>query len=391
MSTSFQMPDFNRFQFEQGPIRPPSEAYSLLLRVTRNCPWNRCRFCSVYKEHKFELRTAEEVIADIEKIKSISDGIKEVAKKMGDGGKLKDVAAAIYNQYYLDMSVRNVGLWLWAGGKNVFLQDANTLIMRTPDLLNVLNKLKEIFPEVNRITSYARSKTAAKKTVEELVDLRNAGLSRLHIGMESGSDVVLKYIDKGVTGAEHVEGGKRIKQSGISLSEYIMPGIGGRKMSADHVEGTAYVLNQIDPDFIRLRSTCLSPRQLMWSDVESKDFELQTDDEVALELHRLIEKLEVTSYVVSDHIMNLLPEIEGKFPEAKSTCLNVIDRYLALPVEERNNYKLGRRMGAYEKLDDLKNSERFNAVQQNLQSIENDPKRNLDEVIDGLKAGMVNF
>jgi radical SAM superfamily enzyme YgiQ (UPF0313 family) len=235
--------DLSQYRFEQGPIRPPSEAYSLLLRVTRNCPWNRCIFCTVYKGTKFQLREADEVIEDIKKVKALYDEIKKIAWKTGLGDKIQDVAAGVYNQYGIDWSIRNVALWMWAGAKSVFLQDANTLIMRTPDLLKVLLFLKETFPQVNRITSYARSKTAAQKTVEELIQLKDAGLSRLHIGMESGSDEVLKFMDKGVTAAEHIAGGKNVTMSGISLSEYIMPGLGGKKWSDVHATETARVLS----------------------------------------------------------------------------------------------------------------------------------------------------
>src|SRR4030043_1722851 len=288
------------YSLELGPIRPPSEAFSLLIRVTRNCPWNRCQFCPIYKGQKFEIRPVEDIIKDIETAKAIADEIKELAWKTGDGGRLRDVAAAIYNGYQHNASIRNVALWLWAGGKSAFLQDANTLIMRTPDLVRVIYSLKQSFPDLNRITSYTRSKTAAKKSLEEMKELKDAGLSRLHIGMESGSDLVLNYVEKGVTAEEHIEGGKKVKEAGISLCEYVMPGLGGRKMSSDHVTGTATALNEIDPDYIRLRTLHIRQGIPLWSKVEAGDFELQTDDEVVEEIGRFIEKLEVTSQLKSD-------------------------------------------------------------------------------------------
>src|SRR4030066_2467055 len=326
------------YSFELGPIRPPGEAYSLLIRVTRTCPSNRCHFCPVYKGQKFELRPAEDVIRDIEAAKAIYDEIKELAWKMGNGSRLRDVAATIYTRYQHNDCTRNEALWLWAGGESAFLQDANTLIMRTPDLVRVISFLKQTFPELNRITSYARSKTAAKKSLEELKELKDAGLSRLHIGMESGSNLVLSYVEKGVTAEEHIIGGKKVKEAGISLCEYVMPGLGGRKMSADHIMGTAQALNEINPDHIRLRTLHVRENMPLWSKVEAGDFELQTDDEVEEETGKLIEKLEVTSEFKSDHILNLLPEIEGKFPEAKSACLATINRYLELPPRERVNF-----------------------------------------------------
>ena len=375
------------YSFELGPIRPPSEAYSLLIRATRNCPWNRCQFCAVYKGQKFELRPAEDVLKDIETAKAIADEIKGLTWRMGYGGRLKEVAATVCNQYQHNAGVRNVALWLWAGGEFAFLQDANTLIMRTPDLVTVIRFLKETFPEITRITSYARSKTAAKKPLEELKQLKDAGLSRLHIGLESGSDLVLSYMEKGVTGEEHIKGGKKVKEAGISLCEYVMPGLGGKRMASDHVTETARVLNEIDPDYIRLRTLNVQQGLLLWSRLESGDFELQSEDEVIEEIGSLIEKLDITSQFKSDHVMNLLPEIEGKFPEAKSTCLATINRYLELSPQERGNFKLGRRTGYYEKLDDLYDAYKFKKVDEAVKRITSEGQGGVDEVILQLKRG----
>jgi radical SAM superfamily enzyme YgiQ (UPF0313 family) len=375
--------------FELGPIRPPSEAYSLLIRVTRNCPWNRCQFCPVYKGQKFELRRVEDVIQDIKSAKAIADEIKELAWKLGHGDQLRNVAGTIYNNYQYNASICNVALWLWAGGTSAFLQDANTLIMRTPDLVNIVSSLKQNFPELNRITSYARSKTAAKKSLEELEELKNSGLSRLHIGMESGSNLVLSYMEKGVTAEEHIAGGKKVKQAGISLCEYIMPGLGGRKMSSDHVTGTATVLNEIDPDYIRLRTLHVRQGIPLWSKIETGDFEIQTEDEVVEEIGKLIEKLEVTSELKSDHILNLLPEVEGKFPEAKSVCLAIIERYLSLSAQERLNFRLGRRAGYYEKLNDLYDTHKYQKVDEAIGRITSEAPDSIDEIIMQLKAGFI--
>jgi radical SAM superfamily enzyme YgiQ (UPF0313 family) len=377
------------YSFELGPIRPPSEAYSLLIRATRNCPWNRCQFCPVYKGQKFELRPTEDIIKDIETAKAIADEIKELAWRMGYGGRLRDVAATIYNGHQHNASICNVALWLWAGGKSAFLQDANTLIMRTPDLVRVVSFLKQSFPELNRITSYARSKTAAKKSLEELKEVKEAGLSRLHIGMESGSNLVLSYMEKGVTAEEHIAGGKKVKEAGISLCEYVMPGLGGRKMSSNHVIGTAKVLNEVDPDYIRLRTLHIREDMLLWSRIKSGDFELQSEDEVLEEIGKLIEKLEVTSELKSDHVLNLLPELEGKFPEAKPACLATINRYLALPPRERLNFRLGRRAGYYEKLDELYDTHKYQKVDEAIKRIISESPDSVEEVILQIKESFV--
>jgi hypothetical protein len=378
-----EVKNLTEYDFELGPIRPPSEAFSLLIRVTRNCPWNKCLFCPAYKGQQFELRPVEDVLQDIEKAKAIADWIKGLAWQAGHHDQVREVAGAVYQQYARIDAVRDVALWMFAGGKSAFLQDANSLIMKTPDLVRVVSFLKQTFPEINRITSYARSKTAAKKTVDELKALKEAGLTRLHIGLESGSDKVLEFMQKGTTAADHIKGGRNIMESGIELSEYIMPGLGGKKLSSEHVEGTAAVLNAINPHFIRIRTLRVNPDLMLYAKVVSGEFELPSDDELVMEIRSMIEKLEVTSQLKSDHMMNLLPEIDGKFPEAKEDCIKVIDRYLSLSPEERLNYRLGRRSGYYEGLRDLKNERKHNQVEKNIRDMRNSGQ-NINEVIDRL-------
>jgi len=345
--------------YELGPIRPPSEAYSLLIRVTRNCPWNRCKFCPIYKEARFGLRTVAEVKADIDRAKAIHD---EIAALAGRTGGTIPQAAAAYASSAPGDAARNVALWLYAGGENAFLQDANTLVMKTPQLVEIIKYLKETFPGVRRITSYARSQTAARKTIDELKELWEAGLSRLHIGLESGYDPVLEFMNKGVTAAEHIAGGKNVVASGISLSEYVMPGAGGQKWWREHALATARVLNEINPDFIRLRTLAIQPRMPLHKDVVSGAFVRAGDEAIVAEIKLLLENLEVTSRVVSDHMINLLPEIEGKLPEDKARLLAVIARFQGLSQPERDNYKLGRRLGVYNKLDDMSDAHRHAEV-----------------------------
>jgi radical SAM superfamily enzyme YgiQ (UPF0313 family) len=350
--------------FELGPIRPPSEAYSLLIRATRNCPWNRCQFCPIYKGHKFELRSVEEIIKDIEAVKAISEGLKEIAWKTGYGNKVLEVAAMFSNQPQYGQCVHNVALWLGTGGNSAFLQDSNTLIMRTPELTQVIAFLRKTFPSLNRVTTYGRSHTAARKSLAELKELKDAGLDRIHIGLETGYDPLLAYMEKGCTAENHIEGGKKMKEAGISLCEYVMPGLGGQKMSQEHARETARVLNAIDPDYIRLRSLHIIPTMPLWTRLQNGDFELQTEDEVAKEIGVFIENLQVTSYLTSDHILNLLMEVEGKMPEDKGKCLNIINKYLSLPDEERLNFKFGRRAGLYNRLADLSDSYQHDKIEQ---------------------------
>jgi radical SAM superfamily enzyme YgiQ (UPF0313 family) len=374
--------------FELGPIRPPSEAYSLLIRATRNCPWNRCWFCPLYKGTKFELRPVGEIIGDIEAAKAISEGIKEMAWKTGHGGQVREVAAMLCNQLQYGPYVCHVAQWLTTGSRTAFLQDSNTLIMRTPELTQVITFLRETFPSLNRVTTYGRSHTAARKSLTELKELKDAGLDRIHIGLETGYDPLLVYMEKGCTAEDHIKGGKKVKEAGISLCEYVMPGLGGRKMSQEHARETANVLNEIDPDYVRLRSLHVSPTMPLWTALQEGDFELQTEDEVVKEIAVLIENLQVTSYLKSDHILNLLMEVEGKMPEDKEKCLNVINKYLSLPDEERLNFRVGRRAGLYNRLADLNDSYKHNRIEQAVKDLE-EQSGNVEEQIFRLKNSFI--
>ena len=381
-----------RVQFEQGPIRPPSEAYSLLLRVTRNCPWNRCEFCHTYKKEKFSLRAVEEVKRDIEVVQEIVSQIKALSWRYGFGG---EITTPLVNLILIDPrhgsdGFRSVALWLHDGGKNVFLQDADNLILKTSPLAELLKYLKEAFPSIERITTYARAKTVSKKRVEELQDLNDAGLSRIHIGLETGYDPLLQYVKKGVTAQEHMEAGKKVKESGISLSEYVILGLGGKGMWQEHAIETAKVLNQINPDFIRVRTLKVLKAMLLHQKIEKGEFILLSDDEIAEEEKLFIEHLEgITSTFVSDHILNLLQEVEGKLPEEKERMLKVIDRYLSLPKGEKDNYRLGRRVGLYQSLDDLSKPDLRNQVERVLQRIESERLGSVEKVLSDLMESFI--
>lgn len=369
--------------YELGPIRPPSEAFSLLIRVTRNCPWNRCRFCPIYKGDKFQLRPVEEIKRDIDTAAAIRDRITEAARASGHADNLREVAASVANNPPSD-ACRNIALWMYAGGKHAFLQDANTLIMKSADLVEVIRYLKETFPSITRVTSYSRSKTAAQRFLDELIALREAGLSRLHIGLESGSDAVLEKMDKGVTAADHIAGGKNVVASGISLCEYVMLGAGGSTMWREHALETARVLNEINPDYIRFRTLTVRPGMPLYDDVANGNFLQSTDDEIVEEEKLLLENLTCASNIVSDHIINLLQEVEGELPGDKEKMLAAIARYRALPAAEKDNFKLGRRLGIYTKLDDLADSYRHGEVEKVIERLDREGSGVSDDVLRSL-------
>lgn len=305
-------------QFETPPFRPPSEACSLLVRATRNCSWNRCAFC--YGVHwgrnKLELRPVEDIKRDIRNMKDLADEITTWARENGYSDQVERVAQS------------NGILWLTNEGvKTAFIGDSDSLIMKTADLLEIVKFMMETFPALERITSYARAKTVLRKTPEEMAQLRQAGLTRLHLGLETGDDELLVFIDKGATSEEMIEAGKRVKEAGISLSEYVILGMGGQDKWEQHARGTARVLNAIDPEFVRVRTLITFAGTPLQDAIDRGEFRQISAEGVLQEERLLIELLEVHSEFVSDHVSNYLP-INGKLPESKPQMLEQIDTVL---------------------------------------------------------------
>jgi len=290
--------------YEQGVIRPPNEASSLLIRVTRNCPWNQCLFCPAYKGVKFSKRTPEEVMKDID---SMADEL---------GGS--------------------------SGVRTAFLQDADSLILPVEDLVAVLDHLREKFPKIDRITTYARARTLSHKSVDDLKRLKQAGLTRIHTGMESGSAKVLQMIKKGMTPEEAVRGGRHVMEAGIELSEYIMPGVAGQALSEEHATETARLLNLIRPHFIRVRTFAMHPQSPMQRMVREGTFIPLTDDGIVAEIRLLVDHLDsMHSYFsCNDFSLNLLMQVDGFLDEKKEDMLRELDTFLSLTKRQRQVYTL---------------------------------------------------
>ncbi len=351
------------YSFEIGPIRPPSESNSLLIRATRNCAWNRCKFCISYPDQPFQIRNVSDIKRDISIAKMMRDKILEITYKSGTAGGMQKVVGMVLKDPPNE-SFRNVALWLYGGGENVFLQDSDNLVMKTDDFGQVITYLKETFPRIKRITSYARSQTAKKKKAEELVHLRQAGLNRLHIGLESGYDPILERMNKGETASDHVKGGRKVIEAGISLSEYVILGLGGRDLSLLHAQHTAKILNEINPEFIRVRTLFINPKMPLFSDVASGKFIRATDEEIIHEERTLIENLNVNSRYVSDHVSNLLPELEGNLPSEKNKLLSILSEFERLPLQEKINFIVGRRVGLYKTVKDIQDGQKHDLVDQ---------------------------
>jgi hypothetical protein len=367
--------------FEQGPIRPPSEAYSLLVRVTRNCPWNRCTFCPVYKKTKFSRRPVEHVKRDVDAVHGHIQAFLELADERGrvPASEIKRVAEEVD----ADRSPAFVSAfnWYFAGGmESVFIQDANSLIIKPSDLVEILKYLKKRFPRIQRITSYARSQTIARSSEEDLKAIGDAGLNRIHIGLESGSDEVLKMVKKGVTKEMHIQAGQKVKRAGIELSEYYMPGLGGKKYLKEHALDTADALNQINPDFIRLRTLAIPNSAPLFEDWQSGRFEKCSEVEVVKEILMFIDKLDgITSVVKSDHILNLIQGLKGRLLQDKEHMLDLLRTFLEMNAERQALYQVGRRIGVFSGLSDMEKPNRMARVERACRELGVTPE-NVDRV-----------
>ena len=288
--------------FESPPYRPPNEALSLLLRLTRGCPWNRCGFCMMYRDMQFSIRGVEEVKEDI------------------------DNASRLYGQEV----------------RKVFIGDSDSLTMATDDLVRILTYLHSSFPKLNRVTSYARIKTIIHKPLRELKRICKSGLTRIHVGLESGSDRVLSLFKKGAGSEDMIAGAHKAMEAGLELSEYVLIGMGGAEYSRVHAQETARVLNCSQPDFIRIRTLVPLLGTAVAEMIERGEFTPLGPLERLEETKELIEGLRLESNLYSDHVSNYLQTpartsyqgVRGRLPGDKKDMLQELKR--ALSIFEKN-------------------------------------------------------
>lgn len=250
--------------YERPPYRPPSEAGSVLIRASRGCPWNKCEFCTMYKDLRFRPRPVDEVNGDIDK------------------------AAEVFK-----------------GAKTVFIGDSDSLAMKRID--EIVMHIKERFPHVTRITSYARAKTLMRLGVERLKGIRNAGLTRVHVGLESGDEKTLELMEKGAMPEEMVAGGKTAKEAGLELCFYVLVGAGGKDRLRGHALGSAKVCNEVNPEFIRLRTLVVQRHSLLEKKRKSGEYKPTSPIEKLEEVKTFLKALEVEDCeLASDHFTNYI-------------------------------------------------------------------------------------
>jgi radical SAM superfamily enzyme YgiQ (UPF0313 family) len=269
----------------QGPIyRPPSEASSLLIQATIGCPHNRCTFCMVYKKGpKYRVRAVSEIKEDLL------------------------AARDAYGQTI----------------RTLFFPAGNTIAMKTEDLCEICAFARQVFPGLERITVYGSSQYIHKKGLSGLKRLAEAGLSRIHVGLESGDDEILKRIKKGTHSREQIEAGKWVMQAGIELSVYVIMGIGGNERTVFHAEETARVLNAVAPHFIRIRTFVPKIDTPLLAEVQNHSFKMLSPHEILRETEMFIQDLTASSYLTSDHYTNYI-DLEGRLPDEKPRLLDEI-------------------------------------------------------------------
>ncbi|MBN2167954.1 MAG: radical SAM protein [Actinobacteria bacterium] len=276
-------------RYEEPVYRPPVESNSLIIQATIGCPHNKCTFCAMYKMKKYRMRPVPEIKADIDSAKRI-----------------------------------------WPDPPSVFLADGNSIAMKTDDMVDVLDYIREAFPENRRISCYGGARFIRGRKPADLERLKEHGLDIIYMGLESGDDEILRRVNKGVTSKDYVRAAKNVKDSGLNLSTYVLAGLGGRDRTKEHAINSALTLNSMKPDYIRVRTLVILPGTPLYDELESGDFEECSGREIAEETRLLISKLDVEAMFLSDHVSNYLP-IHGKLPGSKEKMLAAVDEVLEHP------------------------------------------------------------
>ncbi len=282
--------------------RPPGEWKSYLLQCTIGCSNNQCTFCGMYKEKKFRIRPTEEILEDI------------------------DMARAYYGP----------------GLQRVFLMDGDAIIIKTEDLLRILHKLYDTFPALEKVTLYAGPRSTLSKTPEELKALHDAGLSRAYLGVESGSDAVLKFIHKGVNAQQMLQAGQRLVEAGIDLWVTVILGITGEGGDwKEHILSTAKIINEMKPRHLSAMTFAPAKGTPLGDDVLAGRFKVYGPDHILEECRLLIEHLDVDPlHFTSNHASNYLP-LKGGLPEDREKFLSLIDQALEGKIRLRKTLNRG--------------------------------------------------
>ncbi|MFY0640820.1 MAG: radical SAM protein [Bermanella sp.] len=273
-------------------FRPPSEARSLILQVTNGCSWNKCTFCDMYtqEQKKFRARKEEEIEQDI--IKAAASGVPF---------------------------------------EKVFLADGDAMVLPMRKLEVILSLIKQHLPTVKRVSSYCLPRNLLKKSVEDLVLLKNLGLDILYVGCESGDSEVLEFVSKGETYESQRDALIKIKQAGLRSSVMILNGLGGPKYSEQHAINSAKLMNETQPDYLSTLVVSFPLGEDRLKQGFNEDWSLMDQTGLFLELKHFISHLELENTIYrSDHASNYLP-LKGTLGQDKAAFLEQIDTVLYQP------------------------------------------------------------
>lgn len=271
-------------QYEGRLFRPPSEARSLIIQTTLGCPHNKCSFCSMYQGEEFRIVPFD-----------------HIKKQLVEASKA----------------------YTWVD--KVFLADGDSLFMKTDDLLQILDLCYRLFPNLRQVNTYASTRSILNKSPQELKKLKGHGLEKIYLGIESGSDRVLQKINKGVSQADAIEAGKRIKEAGLTLSITFISGLGSRELSKEHAIESAKVINEVEPDFTGVLTLLLEETAPLYKDLIEGRFIYLEPDEVLREVRTMIKNINVQSGKFSmAHVSNYI-NIDGEFPDDKDRLLAQIN------------------------------------------------------------------
>lgn len=274
-------------KYEGVVYRPPSEAYSFIIQVTIGCAHNKCSFCSMYKDKKFRIRSLEEIYKDLYEARQ-----------------------------------------MYAYVEKIFLADGDALVLQMEKLKSILLKIRELFPECRKVSAYAAPKDVLRKSLNELKELKELGMNMLYMGIESGSDYILKKINKGVTASQIIKAGQKIKQSGIKLSVTLISGIGGKDKWMENSCESAKVISEIDPDYVGLLTLMIERGTQMYENINSGSFKLLTPEEVMLETRELVKNIKATNCIFrSNHASNYV-SLGGTLSQDRDRIIDKIDAVL---------------------------------------------------------------
>ena len=275
-------------KYEGIIYRPPSEAYSLIIQISVGCAHNTCTFCNMYKAKKFRIKSLEEVYGDLYEARQMYGHV-----------------------------------------ERIFLADGDSIVLPMEKLTQILLKIKELFPECKRVSAYATPKDILRKSLEDLKELKSLGMGIFYMGIESGSDLILKEIQKGVTSEEIIEAGQKIKKSGIKISATFISGIGGKEKWQENARESARVITAINPDYVGLLTLMVEPGTKMYDDINSGKFKLLSPEEIMLETRELIKNIHTNNCVFrSNHASNYVA-LSGTLSEDKEKLISLIDDVLS--------------------------------------------------------------